>query len=204
MLPPMHCIHTRRLAYFDTRLRMLWLRSHGTQHCVIMFWHATCRYHALLRTAKERGTVTYVSNLFDTFFAGGKDHRTRVSAGNMPYLEGVCHAGRAGPSDVGKFCCQEPAGQPDLPKLLMCSPGLAALLTEHVSDTMACPPPGDYWPGEAENLLLGIAEEARQAGKRAGKGAGSKANPAGRGGKKVGVHATAGSPGTATWIGCWR
>jgi hypothetical protein len=49
------------------------------------------RYHALLRTAKERGTVTYVSNLFDTFFAGGKDHRTRVSAGNMPYLEGVHH-----------------------------------------------------------------------------------------------------------------
>ena len=33
--------------------------------------------------------MTYVSNLFDTFFAGGKDHRTRVSAGNMPYLEGV-------------------------------------------------------------------------------------------------------------------
>lgn len=33
--------------------------------------------------------MTYVSNLFDTFFAGGKDHRTRVSAGNMPYLEGA-------------------------------------------------------------------------------------------------------------------
>ena len=46
--------------------------------------------------------------------------------------------------------------------------------------------------------MLGIAEEARQAGKRAGKGAGSKANPAGRGGKKVGTHATAGSAGRAT------
>jgi hypothetical protein len=45
--------------------------------------------------------------------------------------------------------------------------------------------------------LLGIAEEARQAGKRAGKGAGSKANPAGRGGKKVRTHATAGSAGQA-------
>lgn len=34
--------------------------------------------------------VTYVSNLFDTFFAGGKDHRLpRVSAGHMPYLEGA-------------------------------------------------------------------------------------------------------------------
>ena len=31
---------------------------------------------------------------------------------------------------------------------------------------------GDYWPGEAENLLVGIAEEQRQAGKRAGKGQG--------------------------------
>ena len=65
----------------------------------------------------------------------------------------------------------------------------------------ACVAPGDYWPGEAENLLLGIAEEARQAGKRAGKGAGSKANPAGRGGKKVCTHATAGSAGQATCFG---
>lgn len=53
------------------------------------------RYHALLRVAKARGTVTYVSNLFDTFFPGGKDHRTRVSAGNMPYLEGAAAAAAA-------------------------------------------------------------------------------------------------------------
>ncbi len=47
-------------------------------------------YHSLLRTAKERGVVTYVSNLFDTFFPGGKDHRiSRPSAGHMPYLEGA-------------------------------------------------------------------------------------------------------------------
>ena len=42
------------------------------------------------RTAKERGTVTYVSNLFDTFFPRGKDHRMpRPSATHMPYLEGA-------------------------------------------------------------------------------------------------------------------
>lgn len=40
---------------------------------------------------------------------------------------------------------------------------------------------GDYWPGEAENLLLGIAEEARQAGKRAGKAPGCKPTAANRG-----------------------
>lgn len=83
-------------------------------------------YHTLLRTAKERGTVTYVSNLFDTFFPGGKDHRLpKASAAHMPYLE------------------------------------------------------GDYWPGEAENLLINIAEEHRQAGKRAkGSGGAAVAKPA--------------------------
>ncbi len=39
---------------------------------------------------QERGTVTYVSNLFDTFFPGGKDHRlSKPSAAHMPYLEGA-------------------------------------------------------------------------------------------------------------------
>lgn len=37
------------------------------------------------------------------------------------------------------------------------------------------PGAGDYWPGEAENLLVGIAEEQRQAGKRASKGLGAAA-----------------------------
>ena len=68
----------------------------------------------------------------------------------------------------------------------------AAPQVKHLCDAIVSLAPGDYWPGEAENLLLGIAEEARQAGKRAGKGAGSKANPAGRGGKKVRTHAVAG------------
>lgn len=48
---------------------------------------------------------------------------------------------------------------------------------------------GDYWPGEAENLLLGIAEEQRQAGKRAGKGPGPTAKvslaPRSKGSAKV-------------------
>ena len=166
------------------------------------FWHATCRYHALLRTAKERGTVTYVSNLFDTFFAGGKDHRTRVSAGNMPYLEGVQCAVKISPA-IG--CCRTVSWLPTRAKhILQVADAHTWARPPHRSRSTcltprrACVAPGDYWPGEAENLLLGIAEEARQAGKRAGKGAGSKANPAGRGGKKVCVFATAGSPGTAT------
>lgn len=29
---------------------------------------------------------------------------------------------------------------------------------------------GDYWPGEAENLLGNISEEARQAGRKGNKG----------------------------------
>lgn len=31
-------------------------------------------------------------------------------------------------------------------------------------------PPGDYWPGEAENLLGNISEEQRQAGRKGNKG----------------------------------
>lgn len=33
-----------------------------------------------------------------------------------------------------------------------------------------CMPAGDYWPGEAENLLGNISEEARQAGRKGNKG----------------------------------
>ena len=69
-------------------------------------------YHAMLRRAKEEGIVTYVSNLYDTYFEGGRDHRVhKPSVLALPYFE------------------------------------------------------GDYWPGEAENLLSNISEEARVAGK---------------------------------------
>ena len=47
-------------------------------------------YHALLRQAKQEGIVTYISNLYDTFFEGGKDHRVdRPSATHLPYFEGA-------------------------------------------------------------------------------------------------------------------
>ena len=45
-------------------------------------------YLSLLRTAKEQGAVTHLSNLYDTFFEGGRDHRDRASATLMPYFEG--------------------------------------------------------------------------------------------------------------------
>ena len=46
-------------------------------------------YHMLLRQAKSEGIVTYLSNLFDTFFEGGKDHRVdKPSVLHMPYFEG--------------------------------------------------------------------------------------------------------------------
>ena len=58
--------------------------------------------------------------------------------------------------------------------------------SHQASSLYPSPTTGDYWPGEAENLLLGITEEARQAGKRAGKAPGSKPVAAARGkGSKV-------------------
>lgn len=46
-------------------------------------------YHMLLRQAKSEGIVTYLSNLYDTFFEGGKDHRVdKPSVLHMPYFEG--------------------------------------------------------------------------------------------------------------------
>ena len=47
-------------------------------------------YLTLLRAAKERGIVAHISNLFDTFFEGGRDHRVpKPSVTHMPYLEGA-------------------------------------------------------------------------------------------------------------------
>ncbi|KAL0048475.1 hypothetical protein WJX82_004140 [Trebouxia sp. C0006] len=93
-------------------------------------------YHMLLRSAKAEGTVTYLSNLFDTFFEGGKDHRVdKPSVLHLPYFE------------------------------------------------------GDYWPGEAENLLGNISEEQRQAGRKGNKGsltAGGKPRAKSAKGKRYG------------------
>ena len=62
--------------------------------------------------------------------------------------------------------------------------------------------PGDYWPGEAENLLQGIAEEQRQAGKRAGKGSGAKpSGPRGKASAKV-PPASLSVSAVATSTGC--
>ena len=62
--------------------------------CSFMRLCELCRlrewYHALLRQAKQEGIVTYISNLYDTFFEGGKDHRVeRPSATHLPYFEGA-------------------------------------------------------------------------------------------------------------------
>ena len=47
-------------------------------------------YHILLRQAKSEGIVTYLSNLYDTFFEGGKDHRVdKPSVLHLPYFEGA-------------------------------------------------------------------------------------------------------------------
>lgn len=44
----------------------------------------------LLRQAKSEGIVTYLSNLYDTFFDGGKDHRVdKPSVLHLPYFEGA-------------------------------------------------------------------------------------------------------------------
>lgn len=60
-------------------------------------------YHMLLRTAKAEGTVTYLSNLFDTFFEGGKDHRVdKPSVLHLPYFEGD-------PSPLSGFTVSEPS-----------------------------------------------------------------------------------------------
>ena len=47
-------------------------------------------YLAMLRQAKGLGIVSYISNLHDTFFEGGRDHRVaKPSVTHMPYLEGA-------------------------------------------------------------------------------------------------------------------
>ena len=53
-------------------------------------------YLSMLKRCQEEGIVTYVSNLFDTFFNGGKDHRvSRPSVTDLPYLAGDYWPGEA-------------------------------------------------------------------------------------------------------------
>ena len=52
-------------------------------------------YHILLRRCKEAGVVTYLSNLWDTYFPGGKDHKLdKCSAMHLPYFEGAARGER--------------------------------------------------------------------------------------------------------------
>ncbi|KAK9866771.1 hypothetical protein WJX84_010523 [Apatococcus fuscideae] len=53
-------------------------------------------YLQMLRRAKAQGIVVHLSNLFDTFFEGGKDHRLpKCSIKDLPYFEGDFWPGEA-------------------------------------------------------------------------------------------------------------
>lgn len=47
-------------------------------------------YLMMLHRAQKQGIVTHLSNLYDTFFEGGKDHRLpKCSIKDLPYFEGM-------------------------------------------------------------------------------------------------------------------
>ncbi len=47
-------------------------------------------YLRMLRQSQLEGIVTHLSNLWDTFFEGGRDHRIeRPSSTHLPYFEGA-------------------------------------------------------------------------------------------------------------------
>ncbi len=49
-----------------------------------------CGFHLLPLQAQAEGTVTYVSNMWDTYFEGGRDHRLdRLSITQLPYYDGA-------------------------------------------------------------------------------------------------------------------
>ena len=53
-------------------------------------------YLNMLKRSQKEGTITYVSNMFDTFFDGGKDHRLpRPSVTDLPYFSGDYWPGEA-------------------------------------------------------------------------------------------------------------
>lgn len=45
-------------------------------------------YLTITRACQKQGIVTHTSNLWDSFFAGGNDHKTLASILKMPYLDG--------------------------------------------------------------------------------------------------------------------
>lgn len=46
----------------------------------------------MLKVSKEKGVVSHLSNLYDTFFEGGRDHKEKATSTAMPYLDGKCLA----------------------------------------------------------------------------------------------------------------
>eukprot|EP00890_Picochlorum_soloecismus_P005455 jgi/Picsp_1/5910/NSC_03267-R1_histone acetyltransferase len=53
-------------------------------------------YLSMLKRAKDEDVIVYISNLFDTFFQDGRDHRLeRPSVTDLPYLEGDYWLGEA-------------------------------------------------------------------------------------------------------------
>lgn len=60
-------------------------------------------YLGMLRRSEEESTVVYISNMVDTFFDGGKDHRIeRPSVTDLPYL-----AGDYWPGEAEKYLTQD-------------------------------------------------------------------------------------------------
>ena len=79
-------------------------------------------YLRMLRIAQEEGVVTHLSNLYDTFFPGGRDHRIeRPSVTQVPYFEGIsqhlcrCDTDMSCPCD--QTCAHVLAKLPHLPYL---------------------------------------------------------------------------------------
>lgn len=148
--------------------------------------------HPLARApqAQAEGTVTYVSNMWDTYFEGGRDHRLdHLSITQLPYYDGArLGRGWAGCRAVaGRHCAGAGGGGGSPRRGWWVCRSLPALWL-HRFTLPPClhhlrPPPGagDYWPGEAENLLASIASEAAGGGK----GASSKGSKPGGAGSRT-------------------
>jgi hypothetical protein len=165
-------------------------------------------YLRMLRHSQSEGVVTHLSNLYDTFFEGGRDHRVeRPSATHLPYFEGarscslLTHFGRR-PDSLGASCATcciwvMSAGEAHSSLLQAwgilwivspfalshpSAPSMCHLLLseEMMFKAVSAGYSGDYWPGEAESLLANISEEARLAGKKGSKPARTAKNTKGK------------------------